>query len=113
MGLGNWFQDLFGTGRASALCERCFRLLPVVGSHFNKQAADGSKAIEAHGRLVRRAWRSAYPPEGGEALYQCLDCGSWWAHQIWTCVPQERLARCRMRSIEAWVKKWSCGEVVK
>jgi hypothetical protein len=113
MGFINWLQQRLEMLRSAGLCERCSRLLvPLIGSHFEQRSADGSKAIEAHGRLIRCAWRSAYPPEGGEDLYQCQDCGAWWGHSVWTCVPQESLSRYRVRSIEAWAKKWSFGGVV-
>jgi hypothetical protein len=112
MGLGDWFQKCFH--RSTALCVRCSeRLAPAKGSHSGEHAADASKAIAAHGGLVRRAWRSAYPQEGGEDLYQCRDCGSWWGHVFWTCVPQEALYRYRVHSVEGWVKKWPLGEVVR
>jgi hypothetical protein len=112
MAFRDWLRRLFGSGRPP-LCERCSRLLaPAVGSHFEGRCRDASRAIEAHARLVRRAWRAEYPQEGGEDLYQCRDCGSWWGHSVWTCLPQERLVRHKVRSVEAWVKKWSCGEVL-
>jgi hypothetical protein len=111
MGLGDWLKQWFNP--STGLCERCSeRLAPAAGSHFGERAATASQAIAAHGCLVRRAWRSAYVQEGGEDLYQCRDCGSWWGHVFWTCVPQEALYRYRVRSVEGWVKKWPKGEVV-
>jgi hypothetical protein len=115
MGLGDWLKQCFNPGDGSTdLCERCSGLLaPAEGSHSRERASDASKAIVSHGWLVRRAWRSAYPQEGGEDLYQCRDCGSWWGHVFWTCVPEEALVRHKVRSVEAWVKEWPLGEVVQ
>ena len=112
MGLGGWLKQLFNP--YTKLCDRCSELLaPAKGSHFGKRASEASKAIASHGCLVRRAWRSAYVQEGGEELYQCGECGSWWGHVFWTCVPQGALCRYRnVRSVEAWVKKWPTGEVI-
>jgi hypothetical protein len=94
------------------LCLRCAgSLLPLVGSHFGDQAEKPRRSIAAHGRLARRAWRSSYPQEGGEYLYQCADCQSWWGHGVWTCVPEEDLVRHAVVSLEAWVAEQPFGEV--
>jgi hypothetical protein len=112
MSFGQWLKNLFN--RSSSLCERCSAVLaPAEGSHSGKRAADVSNALASHGCLVRRAWRSAYVQEGGEDLYQCRNCGSWWGHVFWTCVPEEALRRYQVRSVEAWVRKWPRGEVVQ
>ena len=93
-------------------CQRCARLLaPLEGSHINEQAGCVRLAIDTHGRLVRRAWRSSYPQEGGEYLYQCQDCPKWWGRIFWTCVPIEDLVRYDVMSVEAWVSEQPYGEV--
>jgi hypothetical protein len=115
MGLGDWLRHCFGIGGTSTdLCERCSGLLaPAARSHLEVRASDASRAVAAHTRLVRRAWRSSYPQEGGEDLYQCRDCRSWWGHSVWTCVPQEDLFRRKVRSIEAWVKEQHFGDIIQ
>ncbi len=115
MGVGDWLKQCFNRGAGCAdLCGRCSSVLaPVVGSHTGSRAGAAGGAIAAHGRLRRRAWRSAYVQEGGEDLYQCQDCGSWWGLVFWACVPEEALVRHQVRSVEAWVKEWPKGEVVQ
>lgn len=79
----------------TTLCQRCTTvLLPLVGSRGGEHAPEVGRAVAAHGRLVRHGWRSSYPQEGAEYLYRCEVCGAWWGHGVWSCLPQEDLARC-------------------
>jgi hypothetical protein len=94
-------------------CERCVGLLlPKEGSHYGEQATQVSQAIAAHDRLIRRAWRSSYPQEGAEHLYQCDECRSWWGHVVWARVPEEDLVRHDVGAVAAWVAQQPFGEVV-
>jgi hypothetical protein len=83
----------------------------MIGGHYGDSAPQVQRAIAAHGRLVRRAWRSSYPQEGGDILYRCQDCHGWWVHGYWACVPQEGLERPEIRSVKEWVAEMPYGEV--
>jgi membrane protease YdiL (CAAX protease family) len=98
---------------AMGLCEHCSdSLLPKEGSHHGAQAPAVGQAITAHSGLMRRAWRSDYPQEGGETLYQCQGCSTWWGHIVWTCVPEEDLVRHNVESVDAWVAQRQFGKAV-
>lgn len=96
----------------NTLCHRCATLLlPKEGSQYGDDAPEVTQAIASHGRVVRRGWRSGYPQEGGETLFECQDCHGWWGHRYWSCVPQEALYRYRVESVAAWVAEQEFGKV--
>src|ERR1700730_3023409 len=94
-------------------CQRCADFPTRVAEWVTRNGydrspspSDRSEITGFHTALRCLGWRSTYPQEGGEYLYNCRRCNRWWGLLIWTCVNHVDLIDYPdLVSVEAWMKE--------